>query len=262
MLCRDLGNPNAPAIVMLPGSFCPGETMEYLYSRLQDEYRLLIFTYNGHHAGSKDFSTRQQEAAEMVRQLQSIGIERIAMVYGQSMGAEMGAELIVQLAACGIPCGCAFFDGAPMIRLSKLYKAFMCVKFTTMVRLIRSGNIDKMLNMGIVRRMTNGDTECLRDTLKGMQPAVECLTKTSIRNVNECCYTFDYPRLDAAAHARWFFFYARQEKACKTCLRHVQKAYPEAEYRIVDGYGHLSYSLRHPDAYAEMLRTWLQKHNP
>lgn len=193
MKLQAYGKSGAPVIVMLPGSFCPGETMDYLYSRLQHAYQIYTVTYNGHHEGSKPFTTRAQEAREILQKLKETGVSHIAMVYGQSMGAEVAAELIRQLPGAEITYGCAFFDGAPMIRLSTAYKAFMRMKFGLLLRFIRKGSIDRILNMGIVKSMTAGDGDCLRPTLKGMQPTARWIDKQSLRNVVEGCYTFDYP---------------------------------------------------------------------
>lgn len=255
------GKADAPLIVMLPGSFCPGETMAYLYTLLQTEYRICTVTYNGHHQGGKPFTTRQQEAGEIAEGLKEHGVSHIAMVYGQSMGSEVGAELIRQLPEFGITYGCAFFDGAPMIRLSKPYKAFMRFKFGMILRLIRNGRIDRILNMGIVKSMTAGDGGSLRKTIAGMQPTACCLNKQSLANVVECCYTFDYPLANRPETDRWYFLYAKEEKACKICLKPVQKAYPRAGYSILEGYGHLTYSLRNTEEYAALLQSWLKRHN-
>ncbi len=51
------------------------------------------------------------------------------MIYGQSMGSEIGIELMKQLSLQGIIVEKAVFDGAPCITLSKAYKTFMFFKF-------------------------------------------------------------------------------------------------------------------------------------
>ena len=94
-----------------------------------------------------------------------------------------------------------------------------------------------------------------------MEPVARCVTKQTVRNETECCYTFDYPLANQPETSRWYFLYAREEKACKTCLKPVQKAYPQAEYSILDGYGHLTYSLRNTEEYAALLQGWLKRHN-
>ncbi|MBE5866725.1 MAG: alpha/beta hydrolase [Lachnospiraceae bacterium] len=87
-----LANEGNPIVVMLTGSFWPEECLDYIYSRTKDYY-IIVPTYNGHYKDSKDFTTRQNEASEIKKYLQQLGIERIHMIYGQSMGTEIGMEL-------------------------------------------------------------------------------------------------------------------------------------------------------------------------
>lgn len=83
---------------------------------------LIVPTYNGHYDGGGDFTTRQNGAAEIIQCLIDNNISTVKMFYGQSMGAEIGMELISQLGSDRIDFDCAFFDGGPFITLSKAYK--------------------------------------------------------------------------------------------------------------------------------------------
>ena len=51
------------------------------------------------------------------------------------------------------------------------------------------------------------------------------------------------------------FFYGGSEKAYRLCCDGVKKAYPKAQYTVVDGYGHLTYSIKETDAYIKLLRS-------
>lgn len=55
------------------------------------------------------------------------------------------------------------------------------------------------------------------------------------------------------------FFYAGEEKVCKSCYKYVKSAYPKANYRIESGYGHLTYSIRNTDEYLAWLSDILGK---
>lgn len=91
-----MGEKGNPVVVMLTGSFCPGECLEYIYSRMQDYY-IIVPTYNGHYKDAKDFTTRENEAKEIRGYISNLGIDYIRMIYGQSMGSEVGMELYRQL---------------------------------------------------------------------------------------------------------------------------------------------------------------------
>lgn len=79
MQFKVLGEKRNPVVVMLTGSFCPGECLDYLYSRMKNYY-IIVPTYNGHYKDSKDFTTRENEAREIREYLHKLGIEQIHMI--------------------------------------------------------------------------------------------------------------------------------------------------------------------------------------
>lgn len=196
MQFKVLGEKGKPIVVMLTGSFCPGECLDYIYSRMKNYY-IIVPTYNGHYKDSNDFTTRENEAREIREYLYGLGIERIHLIYGQSMGAEIGVELYRQLSSEGIIVSNLFFDGAPM---------------------------------------------------------VPYLSKNTLKNEVECCYTFDFPMLDCDMQKNTYFFYGKDEKAYKSCYKLVKKAYPYANYRIEKGHGHMTYSCEYTDEYVNWLK--------
>lgn len=151
MKFKVLGEKNNPVVIMLTGSFCPGECLDYIYSRMTNYY-IIVPTYNGHYKDSKDFTTRENEASEIREYLHGLGIERIHMIYGQSMGTEIGMELYRQLSNEGIKVHNLFFDGAPMIKLSTAYKLFMQFKFGAMIKLFKDKTVDEAMNMKFLKQ--------------------------------------------------------------------------------------------------------------
>ncbi|MBQ6946090.1 MAG: alpha/beta hydrolase [Ruminococcus sp.] len=257
MLFNTFGNKDNPVIIMLPGSFCPAESMKNLYSVLCKDFYIIAITYNGHHKDSKDFTSRQEEASEILRYIKECGISEIRMIYGQSMGAEIGIELLRQFVADGITVHKTFFDGAPCIKLSKAYKAFMLIKFKSLIKMVKNKSVDDVLKMSVVRKFAGGDAEALRPMLEDMSMVTPYLTDISIKNENECCYTFDFPQFDEGIQKNMFFFYGEEEKAYTLCAKYVRAAYPYAEYKVESGQGHLTYVSRHTEAYLELIKEWL-----
>ena len=253
MKFKVLGEKGNPVIVMLTGSFCPGECLDYIYSRMRDYY-IVVPTYNGHYKDSKDFTTRENEAREIREYLCELGVEHIQMIYGQSMGTEVGMELYKQLTNEGIMIHNLFFDGAPMIRLSKAYKAFMRFKFSAMIKLFRDKTIDEAMNMKFLKQFAGNKINSLKPMIESLVRIAPYLTKNSIKNEVECCYSFDFPKLDEAMQRNTYFFYGEDEKAYKTCYKNVHKAYPHANFRIEKGHGHMTYSCEYTDEYVN----WLQ----
>ena len=250
-----LGDNKNPVIIMLAGSFCEGKCLEYLYSKMCDEYYIIIPTYNGLYAESMDFTTREKEAREITEYLMVHGIDCVRMIYGQSMGSEIGMELLRQLRDKGTKVEKCFFDGAPMIQLSKPYKAFMYFKFSSMLRLFKEKTIDEAMNMKFLKKFAGDKLESLRPMIEALVPGASYMTKQSVKNQVECCYTFDFPEMDEEMQENMYFFYGTDEKAYKTCYKGVKKAYPKARYKIEEGQGHMTYSCEHTDEYVKWLKT-------
>ena len=239
---------------MLTGSFCAGECLEYLYSELSDDFFVVAVTYNGVYKDSADFTTRENEAKCIADYIIKENITTVRMVYGQSMGSEVGAELMRQLIARGVEVENAFFDGAPMVRLSKIYKAFMLFKFNSMIKLVSRKNVDEIMNMSFIRQFGGGKTSTLRPMLEGMAKIIPYMSKQTVKNQVECCYTFDFPEFSADMQKNMYFLYGTDEKAYKACCKGVKKAYPYANYILKDGHGHLTYSVESTDEYIKILR--------
>lgn len=253
------GKRDNPVIVMLPGSLCPGEALAYLYSKLCDDFCVVVPTYNGHYPNSEDFTTRQNEAKLVADYLMKEKLDTVRMIYGQSMGSEIGTELMKQLLARGVKVESAFFDGAPMIVLSKAYKTFMYFKFKTIANLVKGNDVDKLLDMRFMKQFGGKQTKSFKPMLEPLAKVAPFISKQSIKNQMECCYTFDFPQMSESQQKRMYFLYGMDEKAYKTCINGVKKAYPKANYILKSGYGHCTYSIEHTDAYVEQLKSICMK---
>ena len=255
----EYGNRNSPLIIMLPGSFCPAEALEYLYSRLEQDYCIIVPDYTGHYKDSKPFTTRQKEASLIVRHLKDNGFTSVAMVYGQSMGAEIGMELISQLLRSHIAVGSAFFDGGPFIRLTKLYKAFMNFKFRLMIKKLKTGKVEDVANSNLIKTFAKNDTRALRPMLESLAKTAPNICDQTVKNETECCYTFDFPDMPEEMQENIFFVYSKDEKAFKSCFKLLIDAYPVANYKTLTGCGHLGFSMKHTDEYINVLNAICQR---
>ena len=252
MLVNTIGKEENKKIIMLPGSFCNSKSMADLYNILRDEYYIILPEYTGHYPNST-FTTRNQEASYIMEYLKNNNIQIIDMIYGQSMGAEIGIELLYQLTNNGIKVNNSFFDGAPCIKLSYLYKKFMYFKFKTLIKMLQGKKMEELMSSKFFNKFTNGDPESLKPMLEPILEIAPIISNETIYNENECCYTFDFPKLDDDIQKTMYFFYAKEEKAYKTCINGVKKAYPNANYEIVEGYGHLTYSVKNRNEYIKKI---------
>ena len=143
MRIHPYGEERKPVVIMLPGSFCNADTMANIITKLENEFRILAVDYNGQYAGSeRNFTSRSGEAAEILLYLREHAVPSAALIYGQSMGCEIGMELLSQMKKNGIPVGAAFFDGGPFLRFPKVVSKLLGNKFKTVVGNLRGKTLE------------------------------------------------------------------------------------------------------------------------
>ena len=166
----------------------------------------------------------------------------------------MKIELLRQLLGTNIAVDHCFLDGAPCIKLPWLFKKVMYLKFKSMIGMVKKKDIDSVQGGGLLKKFFGGDKEGLRPMLEAFAEAASILTKETIKNETECCYTFDFPPFDEDVQRNMHFLYGSQEKAYKLCFDGVKNAYPMADYTIANGYGHMTYSVKETDQYIDLLQ--------
>lgn len=257
MRFNKFGDQNAPTIVMLSGSFVPAKSMDNIYDELKENYYIIVPDYNGHYKNSGTFTTRYNEAKEIKKFLIDSGINNIDLIYGQSMGCEIGMKLLKQLLNENISVGKAWFDGAPFIKLSFLYKKFMYFKFKTMINMFRNKTTDEVMNWKFFKKFAGDKIEQLRPMIESMMLSTPYLTDESIKNETECCYTFDFPEMSEDMQKNICFFYGEDEKAYKSCFKGVDNAYPRSKKIIKKNHGHLTYACECTMEYIDMIKKFL-----
>lgn len=261
MRFHNYGNTNNPIIIMLTSSFCDAQSLEYLYGDLAQDYFVIVPEYNGHYEGSKDFTTRHKEASEIVQYLSSHNVNDICLIYGQSMGAEIGMELISQLLRHRISIESAFFDGGTFLKSPKLYKAIMSFKQRSMMNKMRNQSVDEVVNWRSVDQFKGDDTEVMRPMIESMVKTAPILTDDSIKNETEARYTFNFPPIPEDMQENIFFVFAEEEKNFKSCFKNLIDAYPMANFKTLSGQGHLTYSVRKTDDYLRVIRAICNRNN-
>ena len=259
MKINKFGNPNNPVIVMLSGSFCTGKSMENIYDILKEDYYVIVPDYTGHYENSGNFVSRKDEANKIKEFLKEINVKNIKLIYGQSMGSEIGMELLRQLLIDNINVNYAFFDGAPYIKLSYLYKKVQFFKFKTMINMFRNKSIDEVMQWSFLKKFAGDKIEQLRPMIQSMMDSSPYLTKETIKNEVECCYTFDFPVISEEMQKNICFFYGEDEKAYKTCFKNIEKYYPFSRKIVENGQGHITYACEHTKEYVKTINDFINK---
>ena len=255
------GSSRNPIILMLTSSFCSAESLSYLYEELNNDYFIIVPEYNGHYEGSKDFTSSQKEAKEIVAFLKENGISDICLIYGQAMGAEIGMELISQLLKQRINMESAFFDGGTFLKQPKLYKAIMNFKHKSMMNKMKTQSVDEVVSWKSVDQFKNDETEMMRPVIESMVKTAPVITDGSIKNETEARYTFNFPYIPEEVQENIFFVYASNEKNFKSCFKHLIDAYPAANFKTLNGEGHLTYSVKKTEDYLKVIRAICNRNN-
>ena len=254
MRIHSFGEERAPVIVMLPGSFCNADTMGNIIGMLEQDFHVLAVDYSGQYEGSeRPFTSRRGEAGEVVRYLQEKRISSVALVYGQSMGGEVGMELLSQLKGKGITAQAAFFDGGPFLRLPGVVSRLLGNKFKTIVGNLRGKTLQEALREPTIVKFSGGKPERYQNMLGPICQNAAYMSDETLEREADACVSFDFPPMDRSFQERICFFYSREESAWKSCHGKLEKAYPYARYKLVSGYGHVGYPGEHLEEYAGWL---------
>ena len=263
MIIHTYGEENAPVIIMLPGSFCNADTMANIIAQLETAFHILAVDYNGQYAESeKPFTSRSGEAEEIILYMQSHGIPSVALVYGQSMGGEMGMELIAQCRKNGIAVHAAFFDGGPFLRFPKIVSRLLGNKFKTIVGNLRGKTLEEALREPTIVKFSGGKPERYSNLLGPICQNAAFMSDETLEREADACVTFDYPTMDEEFQRHMYFFYSKEESAWRFCHRKLKKAYPHAQYKLVSGYGHVGYPGEHLTEYCGWLAALARGDHP
>lgn len=254
MRIHEFGDEHAPIVIMLPGSFCNADTMTNITEVLQKEFRILAVDYNGQYEGSeKPFTSRSGEAEEIVSFLHERSVSSVALVYGQSMGGEMGMELLVHLKNSGITAGAAFFDGGPFLSYPKAVSRLLGRKFRKIVGNLRGKTLEEALQEPTIVKFSGGKPERYSSMLGPICRNAAYMSDETLEREADACVTFDFPVMEKDFQKHICFFYSREESAWRFCGRKLKKHYPHALYKLVSGYGHVGYPAEHIDEYCVWL---------
>lgn len=263
MKIHTYGEKHSPVVIMLPGSFCNADSMTNIITRLETEFQILAVDYNGQYAGSdKPFTSRSGEAEEIICYLREHYISAVALVYGQSMGGEMGMELLSQLKKNSISVKGAFFDGGPFLRFPKVISKLLGNKFKTIVGNLRGKTLEEALREPTIVKFSGGKPERYSNMLGPICRNAAYMSDETLEREADACVTFDFPTLDRVFQEHLYFFYSKEESAWRFCRRKLQKAYPYARYKLVSGYGHVGYPGEHLEEYCGWLSALARGEDP
>lgn len=257
MRLDELGDPKAPTILMVPGSFCTGDSELPIARRLCDRFHVVTVTLDGHVKGGGDYLSKEASTEGMVSWLHGRGIDHLAMAHGTSMGAIN----VLDVAREGsVSADVWFYDGGPFFDLPRPVETLMRRLFRRVLGIGRRRpdgtpwkiDVDKVLGGSVLRHFLGDDAPMYREILDN---CAEVCTFVSDATLTNECRTFcecRLPELPPDVVRRSVFVWGSKESA-RASRKRVQSTYPDAEFIDAEGYNHCGLQCVKPDEYARLL---------
>lgn len=257
MTFETLGNKNNPAVLLIHGMMCSAEECIPFGRYLSDEYYVIMPTLDGHGHDGTDLLTVDKEAEKIIAYLKENGIRSLSLIQGSSMGAEIALEVRRQAGQNGIPTTLCFFDGGPFFHFTPWFRAIMRSRFKSLVKLLDTDDPvqakENLANNPFLKFIVKDKLEQYGSLIDSMVKERRQFSQKTIENLVNICYKCDLPDFSADEQKRFVFFFSTEEPARKSKKR-LLKAYPNAQYKDIENYGHCSFQSMEPKKYAQMLK--------
>lgn len=252
-----VGDSGNPMVLMLPGSFCTGDTLRPIADRLSGSYCVVLATLDGHVRGGGDYLSKEDTTEKVVGWLHGRGIGHLAMAHGTSMGAIN----VLDIAREGsITSDVWFFDGGPFFDFPKPVELAVRAILRHMVRVakrdgaagVTDEELDAMLETGMLGRLLGGGAPAYRAMARDCMEVCSFVSDASVAHEAETFCECRLPDLPPGVVGRCVFLWGSEESA-RASRGRVLRRYPEAEFVDAPGCSHCGYQCACPDEYAALL---------
>lgn len=259
MKFETVGDIRSPAVIMLNGSFTTGQGLREIAERLSDTFYVILPTYDGHYEQGGEFTTREDQAAQLLRYCADNAIEEIALLHGLSMGAEIALDLFA--GACReetLRIHQCLLDGGPFFSLPFLGRLALRRVFRRLVSALRGKTIAQVMasrrsSRGL-RLLLGAELSQYREMIEDMLQAVPCMSDRSVDREADACCSFDFPAIRPEMQQKLYFTWSVNESARRS-RKKMERLYPGAVFADAGNDGHCGLMLRQPENYAALMRT-------
>ena len=259
-----LGNKENTAVLLINGMISSAKDCEPFGKVLADKYYVIMPTLDGHGHDGTDLLTVDKEAEKIIQYLNDCRITSLEMIQGSSMGAEIALEVKRQADLNHIKTGVCFFDGGPFFWFTPWFRAIMRARFRKLVKVFDTDNPDKAMedlrNNQFLQFVAKDKLEQYSGLIRSMASERRHFSDKTVKNLVNICYKCALPDFSNIEQKRFVFFFSKEEPA-RDSKKRLQKAYPFAEYKDIDGYAHCGFQSVEPVKYAQMLMEQIQKHH-
>jgi pimeloyl-ACP methyl ester carboxylesterase len=242
MKFETMGNPESGQKgLLLHAMAADGSQFNEIGALLENEYFLIIPTFDGHHKESKTvFSSLDEQIDQILRYLRERGITELDFIAGNSLGALAAFEIYKRKT---LKVRKYVFDGGPFFLMNPVRKMFLRWQF--------------WLPLGLLKRFPGlswlGEKKFGAVLTAIAVNVTRFITRCDIYNIADsiCCAEIPKPLYDGVT--RLVFLYGRREYAYRSFKRF--RGQSGIELILNDGYAHCQYVMEQSTEYAAMLRS-------
>jgi pimeloyl-ACP methyl ester carboxylesterase len=242
MIFETMGNPASAKIgLLLHAMAADGSQFREIGALLEDEYFLIIPTFDGHYKeGKTEFTTLDIQVDSILGELQRCGVTELDFIAGTSLGALAAFEIYKRKT---LKVRKYVFDGAPFFLLNPVRRKLLFWRFWVSLSLLKR-----------VPRIAKASEKLYGVALTDIfAKNMTFITKRDIYNVISAICRAKIPEPLSDGHTSLVFLYGGREDALRSFKRF--RGLPGVELIVKAGYGHCRYAMEQSSEYAEMLRS-------
>ena len=246
MIFNTVGNNENPALLFFHAMGVTGASSEPVAEYLQAGYFCIMPTSTVYCPGQK-YAGKSEEVRQVETFLREQGVERLALVAGSSIGADLAMAFLSQTK---LPVEHIFFDGGQFAQISLPLRRLMTpFLYLAIKSLYLSGG-------KTLKKILWCDDEAIKPYFIA---AGKALAYGNLRRqLADSLDDKPFPPLPEELQKRPYFEFGSAEEHYKY-RDAVMAAYPWGNYPVFEGYNHMEYQIRDPKGFAAMLRSIIEE---
>ena len=240
MTIHEFGRENRDVVVLIHPALVMWDYFEYVIPLLREKYHVIVPALPGYdETAPGDFTSVEEIAASLAEWLDAHGVQKIACLYGCSMG---GAVVTRFLADRRVTVRAAVIDGGiTPYQLPRLVTRLIAAWDFLMISMGKLGGVR------LLKKAFNTD-EYTQEDLNYVAKVLRFISAKTIWRTFESCNNYDMPneiRTDCGVMEYW---YAQAEKkARKWDIDYVKMHFPQASFKVFGAVGHGGLAALQPE---------------
>ena len=253
MEVKEFGSDNSMKIVMIPGNMMCWKQFEHVIPLLEQDYHVIAISTDGYDGtGQTTFTTAEASAEKLETYIREHLGGQVDMVFGESFGCATAGMLFHRKK---VTVDSLIISGPQYMNIGILSGLMSAIIPRNQYRLLYSIQERKKLPW-LLKLYSRADDEKL---LAQFQNVPQNISLETLRNCMREALSL-YEQIDRFApepEARVSIWYGAKEPNMKKAVEKLKKAFPNAEERAFEGFGH-GEIIAHPDKMAKEIREFLQ----